>query len=213
MRFSKTAWLILIIGIFVIASGSLYWLYLQEEREQQELSQTLSNTQSTLPVLAAERAHLESTLTELEDKLAQVISQLKTAKAAFPTASVQSIEVDELLFGIADDWGLEMMVITATEPSEHQVKVEVEDIEVEDVTYLLTSFTLQLKGQVADILGFVDTVVNHSDFTTATVGLVSITVPDPVSENERMELSEDAIQERETPSVTINLTIYTYKGE
>lgn len=213
MRFSKTAWLILIIGIFVLASGSLYWLYLQEEREQQELSQTLSNTQATVPVLAAEKAHLESTLTELEDRLAQVTSQLKTAKAVFPTASVQSIEVDELLFGIADDSGLEMMVITTTAPSEHQVQVEVEDIEIEDVTYLITSFTVQLKGQVADILGFVDTVVNHSDFTTATVELVSITVPNPVSENERMELSEDEIKERETPFVTIKLIIYTYKGE
>ena len=213
MKLSKTAWLILIIGIFVLASGSLYWLYLQEEREQQELSQTLSNTQTTLPVLAAEKAHLESTLTELEDRLAQVTSQLKTAKAVFPNTSVQSIEVDELLFGIADDSGLEMMVITATAPSEHQVQVEVEDIEVEDVTYLLTSFTLQLKGQIADILGFVDTVVNHSDFTTATVELVSITVPNPVSENERMELSEGEIKERETPFVTIKLIIYTYKGE
>ena len=213
MKLSKTAWLILIIGIFVLASGSLYWLYLQEEREHQELSQALSNTQTTLPVLAAERAHLESTLTELEDRLAQVTSQLKTAKAVFPNTSVQSIEVDELLFGIADDSGLEMMLITATAPSEHQVQVKVEDIEVGDVTYLLTSFSVQLKGQVADILGFVDTVVNHSDFTTATVELVSITVPNPVSENERMALSEDEIKERETPFVTIKLIIYTYKGE
>ena len=213
MKLSKTAWLILIIGIFVLASGSLYWLYLQEEREQQELSQTLSNTQTTLPVLAAERAHLESTLTELEDRLAQVTSQLKTAKAVFPNTSVQSIEVDELLFGIADNFGLEMMLITATAPSEHQVQVKVEDIEVGDVTYLLTSFSVQLKGQVDDILDFVDTVVNHSDFTTATVELVSITVPNPVSENERMALSEDEIKERETPFVTIKLIIYTYKGE
>ena len=222
MKLGKIAWLILISGVFIIAIGSLYWLYLQEGPKQEELSQTLSRTQTLLPILAADRTKLENTLTEVEDKLAQATSQLETAKAAFPN-SVQSIEVDELLFGIAGDWGLEIVRLLATEPSDETVAVEmeesevgeseVEELEVEDITYLLTYFTIELKGQVADILSFVDTVVNHRDFTAATVEMVSITVPDPVSEKERAELSEDEIEERETPSAIIKLIIYTYKGE
>ena len=123
MKLSRIAWIILVIGIFVIASGSLYWLYLQEGPKQEGLSGQLSVVQAKIPKLAAERANLESTLTELEDKLAQVTSQLTTAKAVFP-AAVESIEVDELLFGIAWDWGLEITSLTASEPSDLEVVVE-----------------------------------------------------------------------------------------
>lgn len=236
MKLGKTAWIILVTGIFIIASGSLYWLYLQERPKQEELNAQLSAVQATLPKLAEQRASLESTLTELEDKLVQVTSQLKTAKAAFP-AAVESIEVDELLFGIANDWGLEIISLTASEPSDLEVEVEVEteDIEVEDITYLVTSFTVDVKGKapesvfkteeeykayidkaVDDILNFIHTIVNHRDFDTATVELVNIVVPEPISEEEKEGLTEEQIEEREgieVPSATIKLVIYSYKGE
>jgi len=189
----------------------------QEAREEKQLSETLSVTQATLTRLTADRTRLENTMTELEDRLTQATLQLEAGEAAFP-ASVQSIEVDEELFGIADEWGLEITNLTATEPSDTSVSpevedIEIEDIEVEDVIYQVTSFSVELKGAVADILGFVDTVVNHSDFTTATVELVSITVPEPVSETERVQLTEDEIEDRETPSATIQLIINSHKGE
>ena len=214
MKLSRIAWLILVIGVFVIASGSLYWLYLQEGPKQEELNEQLSVVQATLPKLAAERADLESTLTGLENKLAQATSQLKTAKAVFPD-SVESIEVDELLFEIANNWGLEITSLTASEPSDKMVKVEteMEDIEVEDVTYAVTSFTADVKGEVTDILSFIQAIVNHQDLNTATVEIVAMVIPEPVSEIEKRELSEEEIEEREKPSATITLVIYSYKGE
>jgi len=217
MKLSKTAWIILVTGIFIIAIGSLYWLYLQEGPKQEELNAQLSAVQAQLPNLAEQRASLESTLTELEDNLAQATSQLKTAKAAFPDL-VESIEVDELLFGIANDWGLEITSLTASEPRDYRVKVEMEaeDIEVEDVTYLVTSFTIDVKGEVTDILNFIHTIVNHRDFDTATVELVNIVVPEPLTEAEKEELTEEEIEEAEEPempSATIKLVIYSYKGE
>jgi len=214
MKLGKTAWIILVTGVFIIAIGSVYWLYLQEGPKQTELNAQLSVVQAQLPKLAAERASLESTLTELEDKLAQVTLQLKTAKAVFP-GSVQSIEVDELLFGMADNWGLEITSLTASEPSDLEVEIEVEmeDIEVEDITYLVTSFTVKVEGEVTDILDFIHTIVTHRDFDTATVELVNITVPEPLTEAEKEELSEEEIAEREMPSATIRLIIYSYQGE
>jgi hypothetical protein len=213
MRFSRTAWLILGIGILVIALGSLYMLYLQQGREQEQLNEALFAAQSAVPRLASERANLESTLTELEDNLAQATSELETAQAVFPT-STESIEVDELLFGIADDWGLDVTNLTASEPSDEKVNVEAEeDIEVEDVTYLVTSFTVEVKGEVADILKFIDTIVTHSDLTTATIEQANINVPEPLTEEEKEALTEEEIEEKETPSATINIIIYAYKGE
>jgi len=214
MKLGKIAWIILVTGVFIIAIGSVYWLYLQEGPKQTELNAQLSVVQAQLPKLAAERANLESTLTELEDKLAQVTSQLKTAKAVFP-ASVQSIEVDELLFGMADNWGLEITSLTASEPSDLEVEVEVEmeGIEVEDITYLVTYFAVDVDGEVTDILDFIHTIVTHRDFDTATVELVNITVPEPLTEAEKEELSEEEIAEREIPSARINIDIYSYQGE
>ena len=214
MKLGKIAWIILVTGVFIIAIGSVYWLYLQEGPKQTELNAQLSVVQAQLPKLAAERANLESTLTELEDKLAQVTSQLKTAKAVFP-ASVQSIEVDELLFGMADNWGLEITSLTASEPSDLEVEVEVEmeGIEVEDITYLVTYFAVDVDGEVTDILDFIHTIVTHRDFDTATVELVNITVPKPLTEAEKEKLSEEEIAEREIPSARINIDIYSYQGE
>ena len=39
-----------------------------------------------------------------------------------------------------------------------------------------------------------------------------MTVPEPLTEEEKEELTEAEIVDAETPSATINLTIYTYKG-
>jgi len=232
MKLGKTAWLILIIGVFIIAIGSLYWLYLQERPKQEELSQTLSRTQATIPILAAERTKLENTLTELEDKLVQAVSQLETAKAPFPN-SVQSIEVDELLFRLAHDWELEIVSLFATEPSDETVAVEVEeseveDLEVEDITYLLTYFTVDVKGKtpesafkteaeyeayiaetIEDMLNFIHSIVIQKDINTATVELINIDIPEPLTEEELEEEGTDVAR----PLATIKLMIYSYEGE
>lgn len=88
-----------------------------------------------------------------------------------------------------------------------------DDVEAEDVTYLITTFTVKVKGEVADILEFIDTIVTHSDLTTATIELANINVPEPLTEEEKEALTEEEIEEKETPSATITLVIYAYKGE
>ena len=232
MRLSRTAWLILIIGVFVIAIGTLYWLTVQEKREQEELSTALATTQATLPKLAERRAELEATLAELEEKLQQVTAQLKTGKAAFPD-STESIEVDELLFEISDEWGLHINSLDASEPSDMKVTVEAEeDVEVEDITYMVSSFTVVIEGEavesaftdeedykeyidktVDDILNFIHAVVTHEDFNSTTVELVDLQVPEPLVEEDSDEDEEEVEAETEKPSATIELVIYSYQGE
>ncbi len=207
MKLTKTFWLILSIGVFVIAFAALYLIYLQQQRTQEPLDAALATAQTTLPKLTTERTNLENALTELEDELVQAKSRLETAKAVFP-ALVESIEIDELLFGFAHDWGLEIVRLTASEPGTETVPVEVENVQVEDVAYVITSFTMEVKGQVSDILNFINTIVTHEDFTTATVKLVSIAIPEPLSEEEKQGLTKEQIEAREqveTPSATINI--------
>ena len=189
MKLTRTAWLILGIGIFVIAAGTLSWVYFQQKDEQERLDENLLLENSTLSALVSQKGNLESQLTQLESELAEAESLLDEAEAKFPE-SVESIEYDEILFGIADDWGLEITSLTASEPS---------DEEVDDVTYSVTSFEVVVRGEVPDILDFIGTIATSDDFTTATVELVDMEVPCP--------------GEEEKPSATINLVIYSYEGE
>ena len=189
MKLSKTFWLILGIGIAVIAVGVLGWVYLDQRGEQKTLNESLSGAQTTLPTLISQRDNLESQLAQSESELAQAESSLREAKASFPE-SVESIEYDEALFDIADDCKLEITNLTASEPS---------DEEAETITYITASFTVDVEGTVAHILDFINTIATDEDFANATIELVNMQVPEPEEEGE--------------PSATINLVIYGYQGE
>jgi len=210
MKLSRTAWLILVIGVLVIALGSLYMPYSRQVSEQQELEASLAAAQARWPQVISARQAAEAELTQWQDKLAEATSLLAKSEAKFPE-SAESIKYDELLFDIADVCDLEVMSLTASEPS---------DKKVEDVTYIVTSFDLEVEAAgsppgtvakfetyidetVANILDFINTIATGEDFTTATVELVNIDIPEPMTEGE----------EAEKPTATIKITIYSYKGE
>ena len=184
MKLSKLTWLILGIGIFAIAFGSLYMVYSRRVSEQEEISVALAKAQDTLPKLVSQREELESAVAEAK-------AGLDAAKASFPD-SVESVDVDERLFELADEHELEITSITSPAPK---------DKEVEGIAYSVTSFEVIVEGDVVDILDFIDAITLGRDFTTATVAQVDMEVPEPPAEEE------------EKPSATISLIIYSYKGE
>ena len=215
MRLSRVAWTILIAGIFIIAFVALYMVYAREQRAQEPLEQALSIAQDALPKLTTERTNLENTLTEMEDRVDRATLQLETARASFPTTRTESIEVDERLFEIADDWGLNVTSLTATEPGDKSVPVEVEteDIEVEDIDFTVTTFMVEVEGAVVDILDFIHSVATHDDFNAATIEVITLAVPEPLTDEEKEDLTDEEIEEAEMPSATLTLTIYNYQGE
>lgn len=221
MKLGKTSWLILGIGIFIIAAASLYTVYLRQGREQAQLNDSLAEAQAKLPEVVAEKeaaasqlVQLEAQLAQLEDELAQATSRLDRADRNFPR-SVESIEVDVRLFKIADEWDLDIIKLTASEPADRTTRptTELGDQNIEDVTFAVTSFTADVAGEVADILNFINTVIIDDAFTTITVESVNITLPVPLTEEEKEELTEAEIAEAEKPSATIRLVIYSYRGE
>jgi len=204
MKISRTAWLILGIGIFAIAIGILCWVFLQQVQEQKGLNNSLSLAQATLPRVISERNDLESQLPQLESELAQAESLLSGVKARFPE-SVESIEYDEVLFEIADDCDLEIIELTASEPS---------DEEIAGITYYITSFKVKVEGKyggyidktVGDILDFINTIATseyspgETNFVNAIIKEVNMEVPEPGEVDEK-------------PKATIKLDIYGYQGE
>ena len=215
MRLSRTAWIVLGAGIFVIAFVSLYMFYSRQVTEQEQLETSLASAEATLPQLISEKDALEDQLAEWEKELADVTSALNKSrsKLAIP---VHSIEYDEKLFGIADECDLEVASITASEPAEEEYG------EVEGITYVVTSFEVTVQPAdsppatvasfkiyideaVTSIIDFVKTIATAKDFATATIEVVSIENLEPPSETE--------VGEAEKPSATINLNIYSYQGE
>lgn len=217
MKFTKTTWMVLGVGIIVIAAVGLYMVYQGQVLLQQEARDSLANAENNLQSftdiketseveliqLEGELAQWQSQISQLETELAQAELTLNQAEARFPI-SVESIEYDEVLFGFARDANLNITSLTASEPS---------DITIEGITYTTTAFTVAIRGEVADILDFINTIVTDDDFQTAILKPVTINIPDPLTEAEKENLTEDEIKEKEMPSATINLMLYTYQGE
>ena len=280
MKLSKTSWIILGIGIFVIAFASLYMLYQGQVQKHDDARNELSQAQAALPMLIfendaklaeaqaallaliaeasdsmaeaqaalsallSERKDLETELSQLEDEMAQwqnKISQLeaelaqakltlKEIAAGFP-GSVESIEYDEKLFRFAHDANLKITSLLAEEPMEKK----------EGVTYSITYFTVEVDGEVADILNFIKKIVADEDFKTAVLKPITLTVPEPLTETEKEGIKEairaglteeekkgltkeeidklvnkltaEEIAKQEMPSAIIKFGIYTYQGE
>jgi hypothetical protein len=207
MKFGKTAQLVLAIGIFAIALIFLYRMNQGRAAEHEQLSTQLETAQQLLPQLVSESEDSESRLNQLQAELDQARASLSAGKAKFPL-SIDGIRYDELLCQMAHDRDLEVMRLVASEPTERNVG---------DVTYTVTSFDLEVMGQVADVLDFVNAIAIGEDFTTATVELVNISVPEPLTMQEKEALAGQGQEEEEeapeAPSASIKVNIYSYKGD
>ena len=203
MKLGKTARIILIVGAFIVAFFVVNQMKEEAESEQYSLNVQLELTRLLLPKLAADKEALGEQLVLLENDLAEAAASLEESRAEFP-ADIQSIEYDEVLFNIAHEWDLDIINLTASEPSHRSVEVTIEpaDPEAESVTYTVTytvtSFIITLAGKpvepspeeveefriyiyqtVADILSYFNSIATGEDFTTATVESVNIDIPEP----------------------------------
>jgi hypothetical protein len=206
MRLSKTAWLILGAGVFIIVMAVLLMLYSQQVSEEEQMEASLADAQALLPQLIAEREDWQNQLSQLENQLVQETSSLEKSMAKFPE-DVESIEYGEEFFLMAHDCDLEIVGFTASEPREEKV----EDTITYNVVYFEVdvspdtvppetedAYEAYIDDAIANMLDFIDTVVNGEYFTAATVGQVVIEIPE-VTASER-------------PVAIIKLTLYCYQG-
>lgn len=202
MKFGKTAQLILAIGIFAIGAIFLYRMNLGRQADKEQMNTQLTTAQTLVPKLTTERGELEAQLSQLRTELDIANASITENKAKFPS-SVDSIQYDELLFKMAQDRSLEVMTLITSEPSDNRM---------EEVTYSVTSLNLEVRGEVADMLDFISALATGEEFTTATVELVDIRVPEPLTRAEKEGLTAEEAEEKELPSATVNIAIYSYKG-
>ena len=194
MRLTRTTWLILALGVFVIAFAGLFVVYSRQASQQKDLKSSLAEAEARYPQLTSQIQTLQSQLAQRQSDLAAELLKLRAAKAKFPP-SVQSIDYHQILLRIADDWDLEVMSLTASQPRQEKV---------DSVTYLVTTFGVVVRGEMANMLDFVHTLATSQYFTNATVTVVSINIPEPPT-------GQGGTPEK--PQATISLDIYAYPGE
>jgi len=211
MRLSRTALLVLGVGVFVIAFAAMFSINSGQSGEQEQLGDSLATAQALLPKLVTEREDWEDQLTQWENKVDQVMSSLTKFKAIFPR-SLESIAYDETLFDIAYECDLEIAEITTSEPRDKKVEGVVYSVATLEVVVRaadskpgsVTAFESYINNTVADILDFIDIVATNDDFNNATIELVdmkNLEPPGEITGNEKK------------PEATISLAIYGYEGE
>jgi hypothetical protein len=192
MKLGRTARLVLGIGIFVFALATLFMFYARQSGGQEELEKSLAGAQTQLTNLISGRESLASLLAQQQSKLAEAQS---TVQASFPKVGA-SIEYNEVLSELARLHNLEVVSVAATQPREQKM---------EDVTFIVISFEVGVRGEVNSILGMVNDIAKDKRFASATVEVVNIQVPEP------QPITTGVAPEE--PSATIKLVGYSYGGE
>jgi len=194
VKITRTTWLVLALGVFIIAFISLYMVYSRQASQQKDLKSSLAEAEASYPQLTSQIQTLQSQLAQRQSDLAAELLKLSAAKAKFPP-SVQSSDYYQRLLTIAGDCDLNVMSLTASGPRQQKT---------DSVTYLVTTFNVAVKGEMASIIDFIHTLATSQYFTSATVTVVSINIPEP---------STGQGGASQKPQATLSLDIYAYPGE
>jgi hypothetical protein len=227
MKFSRTSWLILGIGILIVAAISLYMLYRGQISEQESLNDSLANENATIQLISIQMQALEGELAQMEIDLAELegensqleaeISQLEDELSQLEAEREQAIAQAQLLLNEAEarffssvesieyDEVLFGFAHDANLTVESLITSETKEEDVEGITYTATAFTIKVWGEVADIINFVNTVVTDEAFKTTILGPVNMEVPEPLTDNEKEDI-EGAIRAGFTAEAIAELT-------
>ena len=183
-KISKTGWIILIVGILVIALGSLGMAYIQQNNEEGRLEVEISEAAVKLDEFILDEYYADRDA--LEEKLSQVLSEREAAKAVLSPA-VESIDITGDLFRIAEVCNVEIVKISSSLLSENDLN---------GLAFYVLPINIEVEGEIADIIEYLNKL--DSDFTTGFVESVKTSVPEAGSEEET--------------SASIQIKMYTYGG-
>jgi len=185
LKLTKTSWVLLAIGVFVITFASLGVFRFQQVRQQNQLDEEFALAQLNLKQVRLEQ--LSSRQAELEKQLSQATLQFEAVKAIL-SRPIGSITISDILFDIAEVNSVEVTKISSSGLASE---------ELEGVPCLALRLTTRVEGELPDLVSFI-TMLN-GDLATGVVKSVEISIPETTSEGK--------------PSANIQLVIYTYEGD
>ncbi len=187
LKLSKTSWLILSAGIFVVILAGLGVTRSQQLQEQSKLEEELGL--STMRVDTIQVSHLRPQLEELQQKLDESESQLNEVRDRL-RQTVVSVDVTEKYFAIAEYCDVVIENISNTTISSGTIG---------GVSCFETSISATVTGEVEDIVNFL--IGLNEGYTTGYVQSTQITIPDESDESIDSEAS-----------ASFQLVVYSYEG-
>ena len=185
LKLGKTSWLVLTVGILVIAFVGIGAARMQKVKEQYRLYEEFTVAEKRLTNLDLDP--LYSQHEELESRLSQATSKLETAKSKLsrPTGSIAA---SGALLGIADASGVELIDISSSGLAGGAL---------EGLKCSVLPLTAMVEGDAAAIIDFVMMV--NSDFAAGVVKSVDISVSGNVTGGKS--------------TANIQMIIYSYQGD
>ena len=195
IKLSKTSWLILSAGIFVVVLAGLGVTRSQQLKEQTFLEEEL--TLSTMKMDTIQVSHLRPQLDELEQRIDESETQLAEVKDRL-RQTVVSADVTEKYFAIAEYCDVEIQTMSNTVILKGALA---------GITCSQTTISASVIGEVDNIVDFL--IAMNEGYTTGYVQSVNINVSGEMSETEETEDSEEGPQS----SANFQIIIYSYEGE
>ena len=189
LKLSKTSWLILAAGVFVVILAGLGLTRSQQLRDQTALDDAISITKTRLDNL--EVTSLERELAELQRQIDESTLELSEVKDRLRN-TVVSVDVTDEFFRIAQYSNVEVMNFRTTPQNKGNLG---------SVDCLMTTIDAGIRGTTSALIDFIINLNNG--YTTGVVKSIVINIPED-------DLLEDSQSGNSTTS--ISMSIYSYEG-
>ncbi len=218
MKLSNAKWLIILVGVAVIAIAGLGMAYSKESDEQSQIDGDLAQAQL---ILSKSTSNFQAEKQELNDKMSQAKAEIDALKPVL-SPSIESIEAVDSLFKIAQNCNMAILDVAATVPGKDKLN---------GANYATVQLTVRVQGQQTTILGFltewtkanptgviqsVETTlsVNKNPATTDnTTANTTDNTTDSVTDNTTdLDLGQIILSGATDYVTTLKLVTYTYRG-
>ncbi len=183
-KVSKTSWLILSAGIFIVVLACLGVARSGQIKEKDNMSEELSLSSTRLDNIELTGLQVQSA--ELQEQLKESREQLDGAKDKLRQSAI-SVDVTDKLYEIGKYYGVSITVMGTTSTQEGSFQ---------GVTCSMISLNAEVTGSLSDIIDFITGLNNN--FATGFIRSAQIGVADEAGGN--------------TSSAGINMVVYSYEG-
>jgi len=183
IKLSRTGWLILTFGLFIIMLVGLGVVRFQQVGEQQILKEKLELVQTKLARIQTEK--LSQRQKELEQELNETLAEAEAAKELL-SQPLNSLDISDLIWATAQASGVEIAELSSSGMSTE---------ELEGLPCSVLSLTARVEGDLTKLVDFI-TGLNDA-LASGVVKSAQIDIPSGEGE----------------PSASIELAVYSYQGE
>jgi len=184
VKLSKTSWLILAAGIFIVVFASLGITRSQQLQEQEQLDDELTVAEMRLDKFQVKQ--LRQQQEELQEQLDESTMHLTAAEDKL-RQTIDSINVTDEFFEIARSCSIEVVGISSS---------NIGSEELGNIVCSVITLNATVAGDTSNLISFV--IRLNNDFTTGIVKSAQISIP---------EMADDR------PSANILMVVYAYGGD